>query len=95
MKMVFYVKIFLDTPYFGTKGEEVYKYEADSPEELKKIIEIDYEIAVRQHAEQYERNVYGWDDVPVSDEALEEYYDDCFSYSGWEFITKEEFEKLL
>jgi hypothetical protein len=72
MKMVFYVKIFLDTPYFGTKGEEVYKYEADTPEELKKIIEIDYENAVRQHAEQYEHNVYGWDDVPTSDEALEE-----------------------
>jgi hypothetical protein len=95
MKMVFYVKIFLDTPYFGTKGEEVYKYEADTPEELKKIIEIDYENAVRQHAEQYEHNAYGWDDVPTSDEALEEYYDDCFSYSSWEFITKEEFEKLL
>lgn len=93
--MKFYVKFFLDTPYFGTDGEEVYEYEASIPEELQKMIEVDYEIAVRQHAEQYEHNVYGWDDVPVSDEALEEYYDDCFAYSSWEFITKEEFEKQL
>ena len=94
-----YVHMHLDTPYCGTSEDTYIEYEDGTSEEF---VEMEFLEAVRANAEGFEYLHTGWDDENIEDleedereEYVEGYYEDCNSYSNWEYITKEEYENGL
>ena len=87
---MFYFKFTAETPYCGTEAID-YRIFKERPTDA----ELD-EMAAdfgQNNAESYEYLVMSWDydDEEDAEEAIEDYYAECFS--GWEEITKEEYEE--
>jgi hypothetical protein len=87
---MFYFRFTADTPYCGTEATD-YRIFKERPTDA----ELDAMAADfgQMNAESYEYLVTGWleDEDEFDEEALENYYAEC--YSGWEEITKEEYEE--
>ena len=94
--MVYY-KLELSTPYCGTEDTLYYSFENEPTD--KELDEIGEEMC-RDHAENYEYLVFGWDNDPVADgemtedeyqAEIEDYYASCDYH--WEKISREEYEE--
>lgn len=81
-----YVKFICKTPYCGTESID---YQEFKEKDEKFFDEICAELA-RENGESYEYLINGWGE-PVAEDELELYYEDCYSYSYWKIISKEEY----
>lgn len=87
---MFYFKFIADTPYCGTENTDYREFkERPTDAELDEMAEEFRQL----NAESYEYLVTDWleDEDEFDEEAVENYYADC--YGGWEEITEEEYEE--
>lgn len=85
-----YVRFYGGNGYCGCDYEEYVAFEDD---ESPAIIDAYSNELAYENAESYEYVVTGYDEDFDTVEERDEYYEDAYSYCGWDYCSKEEFEE--
>ena len=83
-----YVKMWVDTPYCGTKNTQYLEVPDDVDEN---DLNEECEEWSYSNADDYSYLATGWGEDFEDEDEREDYYADCSSYSGWTFISEEEY----
>lgn len=85
-----YIYFHGSTGYCGTDYHEFGEFPDETEDSIIEDISQNY---AHDNADSYSYLATGWDDFETEQDE-EDYYEDAYSYCGWEEISKEEHDKL-
>lgn len=85
-----YIRFYGSNGYCGCEYEEYVAFEDDITE--AQLDEYSNELC-DENAETYEYVETGWGESFESEEDQEYYYESARDYSGWDYVSKEEYEE--